>query len=50
MSWWVWVLLVLVLVAVSVGGFLVVQARRRRGGVIIDPGDRSGRGGSGSAS
>jgi hypothetical protein len=49
MPWWAWVLIVLVVIALSVGGFLAVQARRRRGGVIIDPGDRPGSGSQGGA-
>ena len=37
MSWWVWLIVIAVVVAVLVAGLLWIQARRRRGGVIIDP-------------
>ncbi len=37
MSWWVWLVLIAVVVVVLVGGYLVIQVGRRRGGVIVDP-------------
>ncbi|MEO6414029.1 MAG: hypothetical protein ABIO48_15685 [Pedococcus sp.] len=37
MSWWVWVILIVAIALVLVASFLWIQARRRRGGVIIDP-------------
>lgn len=38
MQWWGWLILIAAVVAVGVGVLLVVQARRRTGGVIIaDP-------------
>ena len=44
MEWWQWVLTVLVLLAVLLGGFVALQSRRRRGGVVALRGSR----GSGS--
>lgn len=44
MGVWVWLVLLLVLVVLVVVGFLLVQARRRAGGVIATEG-RRGRGG-----
>ncbi|WP_200863177.1 hypothetical protein [Rhodococcus ruber] len=40
MQWWGWLILVAAVVAVSVGVLLMVQARRRTGGVIIADPDR----------
>lgn len=37
MDWWVWLIVIAVVAAVLVGGFLSIQVRRRRGGVIVDP-------------
>ena len=50
MSWWLWLVLALVVVIVAVGVLLAVQARRRRGGVIVDPthSPRTGDGGAGA--
>ncbi len=35
MDWWMWLVLVLVIAALAVGGLLALQARPRRGGVIV---------------
>lgn len=43
MQWWGWVIVAVAVIIVLVSVTLAVQARRRRGGVIIDP---SGPGGS----
>jgi hypothetical protein len=47
MQWWAWVVVVLVVIAVSMSGFIALQSRRRRGGVIVDanrdPGRTAGR-------
>ncbi len=40
MDWWQWSVLVLVVLAVLVAGFIALQAKRRRGGVITDKGRR----------
>lgn len=37
MQWWGWVIVALVVVGIVLGLALWVQARRRRGGVIIAP-------------
>ncbi len=37
MSWWVWLILIAAIAVVLMAGVLAIQARRRRGGVIIDP-------------
>lgn len=37
MSWWVWLVVIVVMAVIAVAGFLAIQARRRRGGVIVDP-------------
>jgi hypothetical protein len=37
MSWWVWLILIAIVAAALVGGYLAIQVRRRRGGVIVDP-------------
>ena len=38
MDWWVWVIIVVVVLAILAGAVLAIQARRRKGGVIVDPG------------
>ncbi|PZS14473.1 MAG: hypothetical protein DLM57_14470 [Pseudonocardiales bacterium] len=38
MSWWVWLVVIVVVAVIVVGGLLAIQFRRRRGGVIVDPG------------
>lgn len=45
MDWWLWIIIVLAVLVLAVAGFLGVQARRRRGGVISSR-DLTGRGGS----
>lgn len=42
MEWWTWLVVVLGVVVLAVALFLGVQARRRRGGVIVDPSSGSG--------
>ncbi|GAA1901617.1 hypothetical protein [Lapillicoccus jejuensis] len=37
MEWWTWLVVVLGVAVLAVALFLGVQARRRRGGVIVDP-------------
>jgi hypothetical protein len=37
MSWWVWLIIIVVIVAVLAWSLIAIQARRRRGGVIVDP-------------
>lgn len=37
MQWWGWVIVALVVIALLVGAFIAIQARRRKGGVIVDP-------------
>jgi len=49
MQWWVWAVIVLAVVALLVVAMLAVQARRRRGGVIVDPNARARRSTGGSA-
>lgn len=50
MDWWVWVVIVAVVIAVLVAIVGAIQARRRKGGVIVDPAQSPGprRGGGGS--
>lgn len=40
MEWWGWLIVALVLVAVLATAVFAVQARRRRGGVIVAPSPR----------
>jgi hypothetical protein len=40
MQWWAWLVIALAVIVLSVVAVLAVQARRRRGGVLVD---RSGR-------
>jgi hypothetical protein len=40
MQWWAWLVVALAVIALSVVAVLAVQARRRRGGVIVDPSRR----------
>lgn len=35
MEWWLWLLVALVVMAALVGGFALIQARRREGGVVL---------------
>lgn len=37
MEWWGWLIVALVLVAVLAAAVFAVQARRRKGGVIVEP-------------
>lgn len=47
MAWWVWCVAVMAVVGLLAAVVLGVQARRRRGGVIVvRRGRRSGRGGA----
>jgi heme exporter protein D len=43
MQWWAWVVVALAVLALLVVAVLTVQARRRRGGVIVDPSRRPNR-------
>jgi len=36
MQWWAWVVVALAVIALLVVAVIAVQARRRRGGVIVD--------------
>ncbi len=49
MQWWGWLIVGVVVVAVLVVGAIAVQARRRRGGVIVDRGRAKGSGRGGQA-
>lgn len=42
MQWWGWVIVAVAVIVVIVGVTLAVQARRRRGGVIINPDGQDG--------
>ncbi|SHH63499.1 hypothetical protein SAMN05443575_4229 [Jatrophihabitans endophyticus] len=47
MSWLVWLIVIVAVVVVLTIGFIALQARRRRGGVIVDPTRSRGPGGRG---
>ncbi|HEY3923695.1 MAG TPA: hypothetical protein VGL75_03975 [Acidothermaceae bacterium] len=49
MQWWVWLVVALVVIAMLVVAVLAVQARRRRGGVLVDRSRRANRPTGGSA-
>jgi hypothetical protein len=40
-QWWIWLVVIVVVIAVGVVAVLAVQARRRAGGVIVDPAQSS---------
>jgi hypothetical protein len=40
MQWWAWLVIALAVIALLVVSVVAVQARRRRGGVIVDPSRR----------
>lgn len=51
MQWWGWVIIVLALLGLLAVLVLAVQARRRKGGVIVGgPGDAASNDGTGSRS
>jgi hypothetical protein len=49
MQWWAWLVIALAVIALLVVSVLAVQARRRRGGVIVDRSRHANRPTGGSA-
>ncbi len=47
MEWWGWLIVVVGVIVILVGLFIGLQARRRRGGVIVGPASGTGTGTTG---